>query len=179
VPPAGTPVDVPTALLLSLLVLGDPGSGKTTLLRYLALKLARRDPLLAAFARARIPRRGTLLLERICRRLSGAKVLWAGLFASLAARVAWIVQAFGSPTPWLSALAWVLLFGGMFFLVFRLSRRATAMVSLAAGSVLLGAGCLQPDLVGRWPVALAAVALAILLFLYWVLPPLAALGAWL
>ena len=39
-------------------VVGASGSGKTTLLRYLALKLAGRDPLLAEFARARIPRRG-------------------------------------------------------------------------------------------------------------------------
>jgi len=87
VPPAGTPVDVPTALSLSpsLLVLGDPGSGKTTLLRYLALKLARRDPLLAPFARARIPRRGALLLERICRGLSSANVIVAGFYSSLAA----------------------------------------------------------------------------------------------
>lgn len=181
VPPAGTPVDVPTALSLSpsLLVLGDPGSGKTTLLRYLALQLARRDPLLASFARGRIRRRGTLLLEQICRGLSGANVWWAGLFASLAALIAWIAQAFRSPMPWLAALASVLLFFGLLFLIARVSRRATAMASLAAGSILLWAGWLQPDLVGPWPVALGAAALAILLFPYWVQPPLAALRAWL
>jgi energy-coupling factor transporter ATP-binding protein EcfA2 len=181
VPPAGTPVDVPTALSMSpsLLVLGDPGSGKTTLLRCLALKLARRDPLLAEFARARIPRRGALLLERICRSLSGANVLLAGLVSSAAALLAWIVEAFRSPTPGLAGLAWVLLFGGLFFLFIRLSRRATALASLAAASVVLWAGVLQPDLVGRWPVAVAAVAIAILLFPYWVRPPLAVLRAWL
>jgi hypothetical protein len=179
VPPAGTPVDVPTALSLSpsLLVLGDPGSGKTTLLRHLALQLARRDSLLASFARARIPRRGTRLLERICRGLSGANVFSAGLFASLAALGVWIVQVFRSPMPWLAGLAWVLLFVGLLFLLARYSRRAIALASLAVGSVVLWAGWLQPDLVGRWPVALVAAALAIQLFPYWVRPPLAALRA--
>lgn len=186
VPPTGTPVDVPTALSLSpsLLVLGDPGSGKTTLLRYLALKLARRDPLLAEFARARIPRRGALLLERICRGLSGANVVTVfivGLFSSMAVLIAWSREAFRSPTPTpaFDVLALILLFGGLLLLLFRRSPRTIAMVSLAVGSVLVWAGWLQPDLVGRGLVADAAVAFAILLFPYWVRPLLAILRAWL
>ncbi|HND81565.1 MAG TPA: SUMF1/EgtB/PvdO family nonheme iron enzyme [Accumulibacter sp.] len=180
VPPAGTPVDVPTALSLSptLLILGDPGSGKTTLLRHLALQLARRDPSLAEFARARVPRRGAQALARICRVLSGANVFWAGFWCSVAALLTWFVEAFFSPTPWVALFAALTLLVGLFLLVFPLfSRRGTAIASLLVAGIVLWAGFLQPGLVGRWPLALVGIAWTIALFPHWVRLLLAVLRA--
>ncbi len=50
-------VQAAEALLLDpprLLVLGEPGSGKTTLLKYLAVRIASRDPAFGEFARKRV-----------------------------------------------------------------------------------------------------------------------------
>jgi ATPase subunit of ABC transporter with duplicated ATPase domains len=55
-------------------LLGEPGGGKTTLLKYLALRIAERDPALSEFARERLPRWLPCLSDRIHRRLSSVKI---------------------------------------------------------------------------------------------------------
>jgi hypothetical protein len=175
----GRSLEVPEALTLSrrLLILGEAGSGKTTLLKYLVLATARRDPRLAAFARALLPDWLTELLERARCALSANNLAFPNLYLGLIALLAWVPASYHSAVPIQTLMAGALFAYAGFFVLFKLGRRP-----LSVGAVILATGVLVyaiwgPDEV--WPPAvwLTALSLAGLLFPYWTRAPLALLTA--
>jgi formylglycine-generating enzyme required for sulfatase activity/energy-coupling factor transporter ATP-binding protein EcfA2 len=169
-------VEVPEALRLHhrLVVLGEPGSGKTTLLKYLALRIARRDPALSEFARERVPRSLPRLADRMHRRLAAASVALISLVLGLVALGFWVWGVFHSPSPLLAALAGLGLTFMLLLILIRFSRRSILVCT--ALSIGLLVYCALAGVVPLLAVGAMGLTLVVLLYPYWIQPPLAALN---
>jgi len=140
-----------------LLVLGEPGSGKTTLLKYLALRLAARDPALGEFARKHVPNPRALWADRWHRRL-GALVNTMGLLCFLAALLAWLVGLLSSSHPLFAVLGLAAL---LVTCVLVFARLYVAVCSVASVAVLVFFGL--KGWMPWWSVGAMALALTLLL----------------
>jgi len=164
-------VEVPEALRLHrrLAVLGEPGSGKTTLLKYLALRVARRDPALSEYARERVSNWLPRLADRIHGRLVIVNV---GCVVELCGPVAlgfWIWGLFHSPHPLFAALLGLVLLVMPLLIFLRASRIFTAL------SIGLLMYCSLAGLVPLLAVGAMAVPLIMAFYPFWIQPPLAVL----
>ena len=169
-------VQAPEALLLDpprLLVLGEPGSGKTTLLKYLAVRIASRDPAFGEFARKRVPNTWARWLDGMHRRLAALNLQLPGFLLLLAGLLAWLVGLFFSPHPIVGLLGLVTLFFTCFFISVRLWVAVCSSISVAL-LVFFGVTHWMPG----WSVGAVALPLVLLLEAYWIRPFLRALRWW-
>jgi hypothetical protein len=163
-------VEVPEVLQLHrrLAVLGEPGSGKTTLLKYLALRIARRDPALSEFARERVPRALPRMVDRIHRRLATANDDFISLLLGLVAVGLWVWGVFRSPQPLPAALVGLTLAGSLLIIWTRVSRRSTVICMLVSAGLCVY--CAKAGIVPLPAVGAMGLALIVLLYPYWIQP---------
>ncbi len=166
-------IEAPQALLYdppNLLVLGDPGSGKTTLLRYLALRIARRDPAFGEFARRWVPNRLASTVDGLQRRLAAAYGFELGLVAGAAGWLTWMAGLFFNPYRGRGLLAGVALLVMLVLVVGRVSQRVTQLCTVGTLGVLTLFGA--KTWATPWAVGAVGLALLILLYPYWIEPVL-------
>ena len=167
-------VEVPEAIRLHhrLAILGEPGSGKTTLLKYLALRIAQRDPSLGEFARESAPQRLSRLADRIHRRLATLNISIPSFILPVLGF--WIWGLFHSPHPLIAALIGLVLAITSLIIFVRTSKRSTVVCAVLIAGLLTY--CAIVVLVP--PLAIATMALLLVLgfYPYWVQPPLAMLN---
>jgi formylglycine-generating enzyme required for sulfatase activity/energy-coupling factor transporter ATP-binding protein EcfA2 len=168
-------VEVPEALRLHRrpAVLGEPGSGKTTLLKYLALCIAKQDPALSEFARERVSRRLPNLAGDIHKRLDGIDAQTVGLLLGLAALGFWGWGVSNSPNPRLALLVGLWLVFMLLFVFARFSKRSIVVWTVLSIGLLVYSALAQ--VVPSLAVGVMGLALIVLLYPYWIQPPLAAL----
>jgi len=154
-------------------ILGDPGSGKTTLLKYLALKIAGEDPAFGDWARKITTPGIAQRLDRVLRRLDGFDTFVLGLITGLLAVIVWAVGVFHTSSRILAILAGLFLTVVLFIIDIRWSKLSTWFCTTAG---ILGlAASAAFGLAPWWANVSMGAALLVILYPYWMVPPLAGL----
>ncbi|MBM3320033.1 MAG: SUMF1/EgtB/PvdO family nonheme iron enzyme, partial [Candidatus Eisenbacteria bacterium] len=159
-----------------LVVLGDPGSGKTTLLKYLALRIARRATAFGDWAREIINSGPALAADAMQRRMVrlGEQSQLIGFLVGVLALLLWIAGGLLSSPKW--TVSWTLgLFGSWVVLGIALLLILVRYSGAVRGSAIVGIAVLAVSahfaLVPWYAGAPMGIAFLVLLYPYWIVPP--------